>query len=523
MAATNTTIQITSPVGGLNFRDPLPNMSPTDALMLDNFIARPAAIELRGGYREWFTSINRQVHTLMPYQTGSRINNRFFAATVGAIHDITGGMKVGKGLSGITQIPDDFTGVWSYVNYSQGDRKYLLAVNQGAGYWTYDYIDGWKKRNIEGLPNDNLTSINVWQNRVWITVADSSIAYYLGIGEILDGSKAEEFDFGAQFRVGGAVQTIMNWTHDSGFGVNDYQVVISTGGDAVIYKGTDPESLDTYSLVGCWYVGKPPLGDRFYTKLGGDVIFITDLGLISLNGLVTGKEVELAIQNPMVSKIQPALSPIISSQLYSERWELRLIAPQDLLMLVTPQNPDGTYTQYVQCLTSSAWSTFSNMPIFCSENYDRDFYFADSSGNIYKAFVANNDGEGYLGEYGQDIVGSVMTAFQNFGMPTNIKRFQLIKPMFIASNQPSVSIDLIVDYKQDVDTVPANLPRNTYGSFWDRNKWDNAYWSSSNNPYSDWIGLDGVGWMGALQMKVKGEPKTQYIGSFVTIEQGGTL
>jgi hypothetical protein len=40
-----------APTGGLNYRDPISNMSPNDALVLDNFIPTQTGVQLRKGWK----------------------------------------------------------------------------------------------------------------------------------------------------------------------------------------------------------------------------------------------------------------------------------------------------------------------------------------------------------------------------------------------------------------------------------------------------------------------------------------
>ena len=49
----------------------------------------------------------------------------------------------------------------------------------------------------------------------------------------------------------------------------------------LVYAGTDPSSIETWSLSGIFHLGKV-IGDRPLVKLGGDLIAITSDGYIPL-------------------------------------------------------------------------------------------------------------------------------------------------------------------------------------------------------------------------------------------------
>jgi hypothetical protein len=517
-------INMVSPVGGLNFRDPLPMMGATDAVQLDNFICKGSGVKMRAGYAAHYTGNSKLVGTIMPYQSGNFSDHRLFAAIQGEILDVTEG---DKGTVTSTAVPYDNTGEWSYVNYSLQAKKYLVAVNNGGGYWVYDPESGWAKQTIQGLPNDNLTSVSEWQNRIWITVQGYSSVFYLGIGEVLTGAVAQEFDYGPMFKHGGNAQVVANWSHDSGSGPSNYQVILSTTGDAVVYKGTDPDNLETYQLVGTWYVGNIPKGDKFFSRVSGDLYILTDLGIISMAALTSGKNIENGVTNPIIGKVYTMISNQMSKDLYGDKWELRILPWLDIMIITAPRRSNGQYRQAVQCISSGQWSTFTGVPIYCSEIFDRRHFFSDQNGVIYEGFNSDRDGEVAETETlsaseGTDVVGSILTAFNDFGAPTNLKRFLMVRPLFIGSNPPQISVNIMVDYQPKVLSISADKA-DMGGSLWDTAIWDEARWVSSANPYASWVGVDGVGYMGALQLRVKGNRNMVYAGSLIQVEVGGLV
>ena len=55
------TASLPSPIGGWNARDSLASMSPTDAVVLNNFFPTPTDVTLRKGYTNISTGITGQV------------------------------------------------------------------------------------------------------------------------------------------------------------------------------------------------------------------------------------------------------------------------------------------------------------------------------------------------------------------------------------------------------------------------------------------------------------------------------
>ena len=59
---------------------------------------------------------------------------------------------------------------------------------------------------------------------------------------------------------------------------------------------------------------------------------------------------------------------------------------------------------------------------------------------------------------------------------------------------------------------------------WDVSKWDLAAWSQSSNTYQSWSGVTGLGYYGALRMKVKGIGGSTTFSSYhVLSEIGGVM
>jgi len=528
-------------VGGVNFHDPIHNMKPTDAIVLDNFIAYPPAIETRGGYRQFAVNIPHSIISLMNWESGNA--NKIFATCAGEIYDITNGGEASA--FPVTTIENDTTGYWSFINYTMADKKYLLAVNNGAGYWTYDDADGWVKREIEGLP-ENLTSITAWANRVWCTVENSSEVYYFGVGDVLGGT-ATPFDYGQMFRKGGYAVAVCNWTRDSGYGVNDYQVIISSEGDVLVYTGTDPSNADAYSLVGVWYIGQVPKGDKFHTKVGGDLYILSDVGIVSMNALVSGNYIATSMDNPIIRNIQPALAQDLTLYLNAENWELHVYPPLDILIVQKPADSRGMHQQYVMCLTSNAWSTFSGMPILTSVIHDRRFFFASQKNHVYVAFENNKDNELYgffgaktewdldtfdnctwgaenmLTEDGQgvDIYATAITAFNALGNPTTMKRFNLVMPHLVAIGIPSIKVRAHMDYY--INGSYAHNGMGVYKNYlWGSANWGQGKWYGAEY-YRRWMGINGIGYYGAIELVVNGEMGTKWMGCQILAEGGGLM
>ncbi|MCA3718859.1 MAG: hypothetical protein IM674_11465, partial [Brevundimonas sp.] len=80
---------VPAPVGGLNYRDPISQMSPLDAVVLDNMIPRQFGTEIRKGYRLHVDDVGGVVKSVFTYNAANQTNDKVFAARGGNIYDVT--------------------------------------------------------------------------------------------------------------------------------------------------------------------------------------------------------------------------------------------------------------------------------------------------------------------------------------------------------------------------------------------------------------------------------------------------
>jgi len=115
---------IPAPVGGLNARDALPLMPPTDAVTLDNFFPSTTSVDLRSGYIKWSTGYPAAVETLMTWGGTTSSNAKLFAASSTKIYDATSQGAVGaSAVSGLTSAR------FQNVNFGTPGGQFLIAVN----------------------------------------------------------------------------------------------------------------------------------------------------------------------------------------------------------------------------------------------------------------------------------------------------------------------------------------------------------------------------------------------------------
>jgi len=506
------------PTGGLNLRDPISDMSPLDALVMDNFIPRQQGVELRKGWRVFVDAEEgiTQYKSTFAFNAANPGDSKLFGASDGNIYDLTDGTPVlSQSATGST------SDLWWTVQFSTTSGVYLLAVSPDAGYWTFDGTT-WTDRTAActGLPT-NVRTVAVWKQRIWFTCEDDADVYYLQDVNAIQGT-AVALPMGSVLRNGGYISALVNWTIDSGFSVDDFLVAIGTEGDIGVWQGTDPSSAADFGLKGIWYIGPVPRYGVYFTPFGGDVMILSVQGLIPLSKLISGQYNEAILNNLPASKVQPVLGPLIAQLQDSESWNVTLVPKESILLIQIPQNVYGVYQQYVMNTITGAWATFSNMNMVSCTLLGGQLYFGDDQGRVCKGLFGDYDGADTAGLNGTAVQADVQCAFNSFGTPAQLKKFQMVRPIFLSPTAPSVLLQLNTQYSVSNVSGSPNFP--DYGEgVWDDSNWSQAYFAGGINTYQAWVGVFGLGYYGSVRMKVRGLPGTVFTSMHVMTELGGIM
>jgi len=509
--------QIQPPVGGLNWREPPTNLQPTEALHLENILPRPSSGELRAGYEEHCIDLPGPVRTLASYVGLTNDQNRLFAfCEQGGIFDVTTKTDTPPAL----QTTDQTDGIWSWVNYSGVDKNWLCAVSPDGGYWTYNATDGWEKQDITGdAEGAKFSGIFAWKDRVWLIEDNSTRAYYLGVGSIT--GDASLFDFHAVIRHGGHLVWGTNWTFDAGYDLSDYFVLSTSNGDVIVYEGIDPSDVSTFSLKGVWNVGKLPKHGRSLTHFGGELFFMSNLGVVPMSALVNGK---VANEYQVASAtIQPVLNTVFEDWCDTFGWEMHMVYQHAFVMLKTPEKADGTHLYYVMNVQTGAWGQISQMPMLTATLHSDDLYFGTEDGRVCKAFIGHEDNVQFDGTEGAPIVGHYLGGYSDFGKPGMYKVFQMARPFFNAISSPSVNVKMATGYDFSFPALGGEYPADDNLGRFDVSDWNQCVWAGLQNTYSAWEGLSGIGYFGAFMMSYTGPKHAQFLNCSVTFQTGGAM
>jgi hypothetical protein len=473
------TASLSAPVGGWNARDSLADMNPNDAVILTNWFPSTNEVTLRKGHSRFATGFSGQVETVMSYNSG--VIDELFAVDNGNVYNITaGGAIPAADLSGLTNDRLE------YINVTTPGGSYLYFVNATDLPYTYDGTT-WANPAITGVDETTLNSINLHKNRIWFTQENTLEAWYLGTASIA--GAANLFDLSSVAQMGGYLVASATWTIDAGYGVDDIMVFITSEGEVILYRGTDPATAADWLLVGIFRIGSPVGGARCWLKYAGDLLVITKDGVVPLSGALQSSRT-----NPKVAvtdKIQAATNTSIASYGSNFGWQLIDYPLGNMLILNVPTQEGADQEQYVMNTITKAWCNFSGWDANCWTLFNDQPYFG-SNGFVGLAWNTNADN-------GNNIDADALQAFNYFQERGTLKRYTMARPIFRTNGNPAVNININLDF-DTTDTSSAVSFTPTVYSTWDVALWDVGVWGGGLSVLKNWQGVNGVGYSAGIRL-----------------------
>lgn len=518
MAITHQLKSMPAPVGGLNARDSVANMPPTDATKLVNWVPDSYGVKCRKGYREWAINFpaDAAVKSVMAYFSPSQafpsgtfltapttMPGALFAATDTAIYTITSATNAPA--SAIALSGTSNAGWFSHAITSNSGGNFLMACSEADGYFTYDGTN-WLRRvagagagQINGVNPNNLVHVNVWKRRAWFVERDTTKVWYLATDAIA--GTATSLDLGPLFKKGGSLAFTASWTIDAGEGIDDFFVACSSNGEVALYKGTDPSSATTFTLQGVWYIGQIPVGRRCYSHYGGDLLIVSTDGIVPLSEVTRGGSGLLSASNKEYSsKISILVGDALRNSFTFSGWHMHFAPADRLLLCSIPDYGTQVNKQFALATVINQWCVLSDIPTLCYGMVGSYTFAGTSTGKVLLLFQDYSDNVAYGELVGDPIAGEIITAASDFGLPAQQKQFIMVRVNFVGPFEPGVAVDVIVDY---ADYAYQAVPYSTgySASAWTVAEWGTGVWAAgTRNSFGEWTTANGVGAAGAAHI-----------------------
>lgn len=480
---------LSAPIGGLNQRDGLDNMSPNDAIIMDNYYPAETKVCLRGGYKIYaLNGKNVKVETLIAFH--SPLNKRIFAAGNGKIFDVTSANdKLEK--EGL------LNNRWHYVQF----RNRLIMCNGVDEPLSY-FQDSdenwiWQETELQGtnLDKSMLSNVTVSKQRLFFIEKNSLNYWYSeGVGEVQ--GNLNKVDLSLLTSKGGYLKAIACWTQDGGQGIDDLTVFITSEGEVLVYSGNNPSNPDDWQLKGKYFIS-PPVGDYCTIQYGGDIVVICEEGYIPLSTVISlpeGQNGKVAYSD----KIRGLVLSRIKDNKNLSGWQGIIYPRGGYALFNVPVR--SSFEQHVINISSGAWCRFTGINSLCWCLFDGRLYFG-AGGGVFRF------DDGYS-DNGLPILGNVHQAYCNLGN-NSLKKIQMLNPRTKSLSSFALSIYTNMDFDDNEFDYVENLGGST------GTKWNKYKWSSVKNPIgtkwatlrghirSQWIGNSATGFKASLVFKTK--------------------
>lgn len=345
---------------------------------------------------------------------------------------------------------------------------------------------------ISGVATNNLGYVWAHKNRLFFAQKNSLKAWYMPSGAI--GGTALDIDLTGVFQRGGSILFGSTWSLDSGDGLDDKWVVVTTQGEVAVYSGTDPSSASTWSLDGRYDIGVP-LGRHGHIRVGGDLLIATDDGVVPLSSVFTKDAADLSLA---------AVSRSIRTTWSVEAG--RATSPVQLLKWTSGELMLAIFPEATRVLTANlqtgAWAIQTGWSGNCGAIFDGKAYVGQSDGIVKEI---NSGGA----DMGAAFTASVCCAFREFGDPLRYKAASMCRGAFFADSDFNAQYGISVDYNVEFPENPSVSVQvaESDSLIWGTGNWDEKNWSAevedpSTGVVDYWASVAGAGYAVAPSVQI---------------------
>ena len=492
---------IPAPVFGWNARDPLSDMDPRFALVLDNYFPDGNDVRQRLGNVQHATGFTGNVETLHVARFGN--SEQLIAFANNASYNATGGGAIGGPLgSGFTNSR------WIGANAGASGGETALYTNGVDPAQAYDGT-AWGASTITGPSKP--TGITVAHKRVWVIDNGTGDAWYGAVEAV--GGAFTKFSIGTVVPSGGDLIAISAMTLDGGNGPEDVTIFVMRSGAIVVYAGFDPSDAANWALRGVWQGGHP-IGDRCLVPFDKDVIYISDAGFQSILAFTTGGGVSGV---PISDNIRRAVSDAARDFAGNFGWN-GVFDPRTRQLVMNIPVVEGRTSEQYAMNTSVAWRPwcrFKDVNLF-SQAVTTERRYVGVNGAVW---IADSGGT----DVNEPIAGTWQSAWSYFQPRGQEKIFRQFRPHIRSDSNLNLSTGFGTDFRDPNVTAVGGSSGQTGGK-WNESQWNTTPWASGLRNERPWLGAFNNGYNGSVVIKTQTSNVTvQILATDVVYETGDIL
>ncbi|MEQ9634602.1 MAG: hypothetical protein RLW68_00810 [Devosia marina] len=458
-----------SPVGGWVSAANLAAAPANTAYVLENWYPTTTGIKMRSGCQKIATGsgTGEPVESLMAYVGSDR---KMFAGVDGNIINVTS--PADPDVAPSADVTGQTSNYYSHINtVNPAGNTYMMVANGTDEIQTYDgsswaaLVSGASAGQLNGLASNTVDHLNIYRNRIWLTNKTMTV-YYLPTDSIA--GTVGDVVLAGVFRRGGYVMFTATWSLDAGDGLDDKIAFVTTEGEVAVYQG-DPAGSD-WSLVGL-YDCSPPLGKNAFLKVAGDLLILTEIGLVPLSQIVNKDPAALALA-AVSRNIQPDWLQEARAR-RSLPWEIVKWTSRNIAYVTCPVTGDESVTPpiaFAVNLETGAWSKLTGWNMRCSILSDDWVYFGTNGGKVMQADITGADD-------GELIYYTYVGQMDHLGAVGQYKSVTQARAIFRTLGEFNPKVSVTTDYSTTLPNYPSAASPEA-ASLWDVGLWDEAQWDA---------------------------------------------
>lgn len=402
---------------------------------------------------------------------------------------ITGGTSGATGH--IVSIDGDEISGTLVIDTLSGTFQDNEALTDGAGGAAV--ANGTQTAAFPGVTGVDTSKFNyVWsyKNRLYFVEKDAMNVWYLDLDSV--SGTATQFPMGGIFNLGGSILFGERWSLESGDGLSNQWLVVTTQGEIAVYSGLFPGDT-AWSQVGVYRTGLP-LGKRAHIRAGGDLVIATDIGFIPVSA---------SIQRDYGALAPSAISYAIEDQWgkaverrSGAKWECELWPTAKMAAVALPTVNGESAIWFVANIRTGGWGRYTNWDATCMEVFQSQLYFGSQEGRVVLANVSGADeGDAYTASF--------IPLFDDLKSPATLKIPRLARAAIRSQVAVKPKISVQADFSEKLPAPPpASTVLATDG--WGTAVWGESVWGEEVSPitFQQWQSVSGRGYALAAAMQI---------------------
>jgi hypothetical protein len=412
-----------------------------------------------------------------------------FGAAGGGIYDLTS--PADPDVAPVAAVTGRTSNYYSHVNFATSGGYFLIAANGTDNYLTYDgatwtaVTTGGGAGQISGVSSDDISHVNTYRNRLWLVEDGALTAWYLPVDSFAGSATAVELS--GVFRRGGKLLFTATWSYDAGDGIDDRIVFVTDQGEIAVYQ-SDPADATGWGLVGR-YDAAPPLGKNAFLTVGGDLLILTEIGLVPMSAITTKDPGALSLA-AVSRNIQPDWI-VEARQRRNLPWEVVKWTSRGIAYVSCPVTGDEGTTPpicFAVNLETGAWSKVTGWNTLCLVLHQDYVYFGTNAGTLMQADITGADD-------GEIIYYTYVGHMDHLGAIGAYKTVTQARGIFRTLGEFTPKLAVTVDYLVSIPSYPTAADPEA-ASLWDVGLWDQAMWDAGTEYYTvqtKWVSIGRSG------------------------------